>query len=101
MEIYIFCQRVYIRKQSSALMSRSRNEAWLTWCSTFSFNSLGYMFLNYVRNSVSPFIAQSVSMNFETPWNSNTLEDIFEMGVIFSDKWVNILRFQEINTGLV
>ena len=38
-----------------------------TWCSTLSFTPLGYMFLNYIRNSLSPFIAQSLSMNFETP----------------------------------
>ena len=27
-EIYLFCQRVYIQKQSPILMSRFKNEAW-------------------------------------------------------------------------
>ena len=33
---------------------------------SLSFNSLGYIFLNYVRNSLPSFIAQSLLMNFDT-----------------------------------
>ena len=79
MEIYLFCQRTYIQKQSSILISRCKNDSWFPWCSTLSFKSLKYVFLNYVRTSLSPFIAQSLSMNFETPWYSNALEDPFEI----------------------
>ena len=56
MQIYSFCQRVYMRKQSSTLMSRSKNEAWFTWRST-----IAQTFLNDVRNSFSSFIAQRSS----------------------------------------
>ena len=61
MQIYSFCQRVYMRKQSSTLMSRSKNEAWFTWRSTVRSNSIAQTFLNDVRNSFSSFIAQRSS----------------------------------------
>ena len=41
METYPFCQRVYIKKQSSILMSRSKNEVGFPWRSTLRSNSLG------------------------------------------------------------
>ena len=40
MEIYQFCQRVYIRKQSSILIQRCKNEAWFPRCSTLRSNTL-------------------------------------------------------------
>ena len=79
MGIYLFRQRAYLWKQSSILISRSKNEAWFPWCPTLSLKFLGYVFLNYVRSSLSLFIAQSLSRNFETPWYSNALEDPFEI----------------------
>ena len=58
MEIYPFCQRVHIGKQSSILISRSKHEAWFPWRSTLRSNSLGYILLNDFRNYLSLFIAQ-------------------------------------------
>ena len=79
MEIYHLCQRVHTRKQSSILIPRSKNEAWFPRCSTLRFNTLGQIVMNDVRNLLSSFIAQSTSVNLETPWYSYSLEGPFEM----------------------
>ena len=60
-------------------MSRSKNETWLPWRSTLRSNSLGYIFLNDVRNSLSSFIARRSSMNLETASYSYALDNPFEM----------------------
>ena len=44
---------LYTKTESSALMSRSKNETWFPWRSTLRSNSLGYIFFKYVRNSLS------------------------------------------------
>ena len=60
-------------------MSRSKNEAWFPWYSTLRSNSLGQIFLNDVRNSLSSFIAQRSSMNLETASYSYALDNPFEI----------------------
>ena len=44
-------------------MSRSKNFACVPLCSSFSFNSPGYMHLKDFENSSSSFIVQRSSMN--------------------------------------
>ena len=44
-------------------MSRSKNFACVPLCSSFSFNSPGYMHLKDFENSSSSFIVQILSMN--------------------------------------
>ena len=44
---------LYTKTESSTLMSRSKNETWFPWRSTLRSNSLGYIFLKYIRNSLS------------------------------------------------
>ena len=74
MEIYHFCQRVHIQKQCSILIPRR-----FPRCSALRSNTLGQIFMNDVRNSLSSFIAQRTSVNLETPWYSYSLEGPFEM----------------------
>ena len=44
---------LYTKTESSTLMSRSKNETWFPWRSTLRSNSLGYICLKYIRNSLS------------------------------------------------
>ena len=44
---------LYTKTESSTLMSRSKNETWFPWRSTLTSNSLGYICLKYIRNSLS------------------------------------------------
>ena len=44
---------LYTKTESSTLMSRSKNETWFPCSSTWRFNSLGYIVLKDIRNSLS------------------------------------------------
>ena len=57
---------LYTKTLSSVLRTRSKNEAWIPWCSTLSSVSLGYIFMIVVRNSLPLFTAQRSSVNLET-----------------------------------
>ena len=66
-------------------MPKSKNEVWFPWRSTLRSNSLGQIFLNDVRNSLSSFIARRSLMNLETTY-SYALDNPFEMSCfIFLD----------------
>ena len=70
---------LYAKTLFSIFTSRSKNQVWFPWRSTFSSNFLEQIFLNNVRNSLLSFIAQRSSLNRETLSYLYTFEDLFEM----------------------
>ena len=63
----LLSKSLYAKTLSSILTSRSKNQVWFPWRSTFSSNFVEQIFLNNVRNSLPSFIAQRSSLNRETP----------------------------------
>ena len=61
---------LYTNILSSRVMSKSKNVAWCSRCSSFISNCLELIYLYEEENSTSSFIVQRSCMNLDVPWNS-------------------------------
>ena len=64
----LFSKSLWTDILSSTSISRSKNVACVTQCSSFSSNSPGYIHLKGFENSSSSFIVQRLSMNRLVAW---------------------------------